>query len=104
MIYLETWFRQISISEFARPRREQLTKLKYSKEKKSLFYFSSRDTVLWNKFYEIFICILTFEKVYYSFPDGGNKASSKIWDLIAFDQPEEILKTKIQVSHLYKLE
>ena len=53
---------------------------------------------------QFFIFTLTFEKVFYSFPDGGNKASSKIWDLIAFDQPEEILKTKIQVSHLYKFE
>jgi hypothetical protein len=47
--------------------------------------------------------------IYFSFPDGGNKACNKIWQLISFDparfsfglndtQGQDIVKTKIQVS------
>ena len=49
--------------------------------------------------------------IYFSFPDGGNKACNKIWQLISFDpvrflsglnetQGQDIVKTKIQVSHV----
>ena len=51
------------------------------------------------------------KKVYFSFPDGGNKACNKIWQLISFDparfssglndtQEQDIVKTKIQVSRI----
>ena len=49
------------------------------------------------------------KKVYLYFPDGGNKACNKIWQLISFDparfssglnetQEQDIVKTKLQVS------
>jgi hypothetical protein len=49
--------------------------------------------------------------LFFPFPDGGNKACNKIWQLISFDparfssglnetQEQDVVKTKIQVSRV----